>query len=419
MPPSKKHRRDPARRQLAAGDDGEKLLAAAVKGNGEEVARLLAAGANPNTSQNRDQTTPLCLTVVNGRLEATRLRLDGGADPNRSTSNGFTPLMIAAANSHLEILRLLLGRGAALDAAQPGIGRTAFHIACINNQPDCAEAMIEAGSDVDLKDCNGETGFELAERQGHAAFRELKLRLKVTEGLVDRLRAAQATACPELQPAPEPELKLTDAAGPGAADLVSAAMNGDGAAVARLLSAGTDANAWVATRRNPTAEWHHTTPLWAAACYGHLGAARLLLDGGADPSHAGYKSETPLMQAATKGYLEVLRLLLAWGAAVDATSTEKYVTAFHLACLYNHAGCVEALARAGCDDGLKTKNGLTGREIAEKQGSKDAARRLRALARQPFVGVLVELAGLVGAADHNGKRATVRLRDLCLGGLIL
>ena len=272
MPPSKKNRSDPARRQPAAGDDGEKLLAAAVKGDGEAVARLLAAGANPNasisnpnTSHNQDQTTPLCLTVVNGRLEATRLLLDGGADPNRSVSNGFTPLMIAAANSHLEMLRLLLGRGAALDAAQPGTGRTAFHIACFNNRSDAAEAMIEAGSDVDLKDCNGETGFELAERQGHAAFRELKIRLKVAEGLVERLRAAQATACPELQPAPEPELKLTDAAGPGAADLISAAMNGDGAAVARLLSAGADANAWMATRRNTTAEWHHTTPLWAAA----------------------------------------------------------------------------------------------------------------------------------------------------------
>ena len=36
------------------------------------------------------------------------------------------------------------------------------------------------------------------------------------------------------------------------------------------------------------------------------------------------------------------------------------------------------------------------------------ARRVRALVRQPFVGVLVELAGLVGAAEHNGKRAMVR-----------
>jgi hypothetical protein len=66
------------------------------------------------------------------------------------------------------------------------------------------------------------------------------------------------------------------------------------------------------------------------------------------------------------------------------------------------------LIRAGCDIGLKGSDGATGREIAERKGSKETVRRLRVLARQPFVGVLVELAGLVGAAEHNGKRATVR-----------
>ena len=47
--------------------------------------------------------------------------------------------------------------------------------------------------------------------------------------------------------------------------------------------------------------------------------------------------------------------------------------------------------------------------MAEVRASKEVVRRLRALARQPFVGVLVELAGLVGAAEHNGKRAAVRV----------
>jgi ankyrin repeat protein len=53
-------------------------------------------------------------------------------------------------------------------------------------------------------------------------------------------------------------------------------------------------------------------PLWAAASNDHLEAARLLLDGGADPSYAGSngRHDTPLMQAARQGYLEMLRLLL-------------------------------------------------------------------------------------------------------------
>jgi ankyrin repeat protein len=139
-----------------------------------------------------------------------------------------------------------------------------------------------------------------------------------------------------------------------------------------------------------------------------LEVARLLLDAGADPNLANSDGAyAPLMVAAGPGQLEVLRLLLARGAAVDAVDPADGWTAFHAACHCNYAECAEALARAGCDVGLKDNDGNMGQQLAEARGSKEAARRLRALARQPFVGVLVELAGLVGAAEHNGKRATV------------
>jgi ankyrin repeat protein len=138
-----------------------------------------------------------------------------------------------------------------------------------------------------------------------------------------------------------------------------------------------------------------------------LEAARLLLDAGADPSLADGDGYTPLMAAAQNGHLEVLRLLLARGAAMDTVESHHGFTAFHAACCDNQPKCAEALVRAGCDVGLKDNHGKTGQHLAEAHGSKEVARQLRALARQPFVGVLVELAGLVGAAEHNGKRATV------------
>ena len=156
------------------------------------------------------------------------------------------------------------------------------------------------------------------------------------------------------------------------------------------------------------------TPLTNAAMNGYLEAAQLLLDAGADLDGSVDSARwtvdcdgfTPLMSTAVHGQLEVLRLLLGRGAAVDAVDPTGR-TAFHYACGLDQAECAEALARTGCDVGLKTTAGETGQQRAEAQGSKDVLRRLRALARQPFVGVLVELAGLVGAAEHNGKRATV------------
>ena len=54
MPPSRTKRGDPAGRQLA-GNDGEELLAAAVKGDGAALTRELAAGADPNASLHQGQ----------------------------------------------------------------------------------------------------------------------------------------------------------------------------------------------------------------------------------------------------------------------------------------------------------------------------------------------------------------------------
>jgi hypothetical protein len=188
--------------------------------------------------------------------------------------------------------------------------------------------------------------------------------------------------------------------------------------VVRLLAAGADPNASV-PERMPSGEVVHSTVLFVAVANNRLEAVRLLLDAGADPSLASSRGTTPLMLAAGEGQLEVLRLLLARGAAVDAVHPDNGCTAFHAACYgdskfhiagcSNHAECAEALARAGCDVSLKDNNGKTGQQRAEVQGSKEVARRLRYLARQPFVGVLVELAGLLGAAEYNGKRAMVRV----------
>ena len=68
--------------------------------------------------------------------------------------------------------------------------------------------------------------------------------------------------------------------------------------------------------------------------------------------------------SSTGGFTEVL---LERGAALDAAHPED-ATAFHRACCYNQPDCAEALARAGCDVGLKDSDGQTGREMAEVRG---------------------------------------------------
>jgi ankyrin repeat protein len=307
-----------------------------------------------------------------GHLEVARLLLEAGADASRADSDGRTPLMHAAGQGKLEVLRLLLALDPApdpdpaLDSVHPGSGWTAFHAACGDNHPDCAEALALAGCDVGIKDSDGKTGRQLAEQNGCAAVVE-RLRALGAE----RAQAVQAAAGSEPQVAPSGKAlgrRLWDTVKYGC----------DAAAVARLLAAGADPNALV-TGRNASGGMVQSTALEAAAGQGWLEAARLLLDGGADPSLAGSTGSTPLMGAAANGQVEVLRLLLERGAAMDAVDPNG-ATAFHGACYTNQAECAEALARGGCDVGLKAKHGVTGLHLAERYGHAAVVARLQALA---------------------------------------
>jgi ankyrin repeat protein len=181
-----------------------KLVRSAWEGDALAVSQLLAAGADPNASVPAPdasgevvQTTAMYQAVAYGRLEAARLLLDAGADPDRTAGDGAIPLMVAAANGQLEVLRLLLARGAVVDAAHPHVGCTALHYACFGNHVECAEALVLAGCDTGLQDNEGKTGRELAERKGHTALVErlrvvVAQRLRALDSDLVRLRALEA-----------------------------------------------------------------------------------------------------------------------------------------------------------------------------------------------------------------------------------
>jgi hypothetical protein len=52
--------------------------------------------------------------------------------------------------------------------------------------------------------------------------------------------------------------------------------------------------------------------------------------------------------------------------------------------------CAEALARAGCDVGVKDKKGRIGRELAEVQGHAEMVARLRAVCRGAWARVTID-----------------------------
>lgn len=122
------------------------LMWAAYHGNADAVRLLLEAGANlrartdsANHGGGRPERSgppgamdaaptgfsPLLFAIRAGRLDAVRVLLDGGADPNDTLSAGQSTLVVAAANAHWDVADLLLDRGANPNLA--GAGWNALH----------------------------------------------------------------------------------------------------------------------------------------------------------------------------------------------------------------------------------------------------------------------------------------------------
>jgi peptide-methionine (S)-S-oxide reductase len=97
---------------LARGHPLTAPIAAAL-GRTSELPALLRAAPTAEVQQ------ALGLAVLNRQLEAARLALDAGADPNAflPVHSHSTPLHQAAADEHLPLLDLLLERGARTDVA--------------------------------------------------------------------------------------------------------------------------------------------------------------------------------------------------------------------------------------------------------------------------------------------------------------
>ena len=142
------------------------LIVAAEAGDLVTLNRLLVEADTPDV-QDMCQWTPLMKAALHGRTVMLQRLLDAGADVSVSDRGGYTALLHAAANNHTDAVELLLANGAAIDHQEQTNGWTALIWAANRGQRETVELLMRHGADTSLRDFEGLSAADWAERQHH------------------------------------------------------------------------------------------------------------------------------------------------------------------------------------------------------------------------------------------------------------
>ena len=408
--------------------DGTTALHWAVQQNDLElVTRLLRAGANPK-ARNEYGATPMSEAAIAGNAAVIEALLEAGADVESPNADGQTALMVIARTSQVDTAKVLLRRGANVNAVEKWRGQTALMWAAAQRQPAMVKALVAAGADV-----NARSVVNNWSRQVTAEPRAI---YRPAGGLTPLLYAARegCLECAQALADAGADLNLADPE--GISPVLMAIINTHYDLAADLIARGASPNKWDLWGRaplyaavdlntvprggrpdrpsldkttslqvaemllkagaNPNAQLRlpppfrnigndrgldgllttGTTPLLRAAKALDAPAIRMLLAAGADITLTNTRGITPLMAAAgmgsvdadTRGFylsedveqrsIESLKLLLAAGGDINAKDP-RGLTPLHEAARWGWNDVIQFLVGNGADLTAKDNRGNT------------------------------------------------------------
>lgn len=143
---------------------------ASKKGYGEIAKDLIEAGADVNARDDLPWTV-LIHAASQGHPEIVQALIDAGADVNAADRWDSTALihLLRTGNTgrrHVETAKVLIRTGSGLDARERDDGLTALMIVARKCDTELAQALIDAGASVNIKDNAGRIALKHAEERG-------------------------------------------------------------------------------------------------------------------------------------------------------------------------------------------------------------------------------------------------------------
>ena len=129
----------------------------------DSVVLLLRHGARASGWGTSNDEDPLWDAVRRNQVEAVRLLLAAGAEPNLKDDEGYSPLRICVQKGYLEMARLLLLCGATKtihEAGGGGSGMNALGMAAYWLNIDMVRLLLAHGADPHVEDSDGWTVFD-------------------------------------------------------------------------------------------------------------------------------------------------------------------------------------------------------------------------------------------------------------------
>lgn len=154
----------------------QRLVAAAKANNPALAAELIRSGANVN-AKDAIQDSAFLYAGAEGFNEILLLTLANGADVASTNRFGGTALIPASEHGHVETVRILIAAGVPVNHVN-NLGWTAMQEAILLNnggprQQEVVRQLLAAGADPDLRDPQGRTALQNAERLGFSEIAAL------------------------------------------------------------------------------------------------------------------------------------------------------------------------------------------------------------------------------------------------------